>query len=71
MPEVTGDAALLLDEPTESALADALRTVLGSPATAARHRALGLLRATEFSWTRAAAAVEGAYLRALGRHAPV
>jgi glycosyltransferase involved in cell wall biosynthesis len=66
VPEVTGDAALLLDEPSEDALADALRAVLGSPATAASHRALGLLRATEFSWTRAAAAVERAYLRALG-----
>ena len=65
VPEVTGDAALLLDDPTEAALAAALVQVLGSPATAASHRALGLLRATEFSWPRAAAAVERAYLRAL------
>ena len=69
VPEVTGDAALLIDEPTEDALAKALTAIVGSAPTAARHRALGLLRATEFSWARAAGAVEGAYLRALGRSA--
>jgi len=63
VPEVTGDAALLLDEPTEEALARALVAMLGAPVTAASYRALGLLRATEFSWARAAAAVEAAYLR--------
>jgi hypothetical protein len=39
--------------------------VLGSPASAASYRALGLLRATEFSWPRVARAVEAAYLRVL------
>jgi alpha-1,3-rhamnosyl/mannosyltransferase len=67
VPEVTGDAAWLLDEPTEGALAEALVALLGSGPTAARHRALGLLRATEFSWTRAGAAVERAYVRAVER----
>jgi glycosyltransferase involved in cell wall biosynthesis len=63
VPEVTGDAALLIDEPTEDALARALVAMVGTPATAAAHRALGLLRATEFSWARAAAAVEAVYLQ--------
>jgi glycosyltransferase involved in cell wall biosynthesis len=63
VPEVTGDAALLIDEPSEAALADALLAIVGTPATAASHRALGLLRATEFSWARAARAVESVYLR--------
>jgi glycosyltransferase involved in cell wall biosynthesis len=65
VPEVTGDAALLLDEPTEDALAQALVAVVGEPATAASYRALGLLRATEFSWMRAARSVEHAYQRVL------
>jgi glycosyltransferase involved in cell wall biosynthesis len=63
VPEVTGDAALLLDDPTQDALAQALVAIVGSPATAASYRALGLLRATEFSWTRAARSVEAVYLR--------
>ncbi|MEO6027158.1 MAG: glycosyltransferase family 1 protein [Candidatus Binatia bacterium] len=67
VPEVTGDAAWLLDEPTEDALANALVAIVGSAPTAARHRGLGLLRATEFSWPRAAGTVEQAYLRAVGR----
>ncbi|MCC6763049.1 MAG: glycosyltransferase family 4 protein [Deltaproteobacteria bacterium] len=65
VPEVTGDAALLIDEPAEAALAQALVAMVGTPATAAAHRALGLERATEFSWARAAAAVEAVYLGAL------
>jgi glycosyltransferase involved in cell wall biosynthesis len=65
VPEVTGDAALLLDEPSEAALARALVAVVGAPATAARYRALGLVRATEFSWARSADAVEAAYVRVL------
>lgn len=63
VPEVTGDAALLIDQPTEDALAAALVAMVGTPATAAAHRALGLVRATEFSWARAAAAIESVYLR--------
>jgi glycosyltransferase involved in cell wall biosynthesis len=62
VPEVTGDAALLIDEPSEDALAQALVTMLSDPATAASYRALGRLRATEFSWTRAAKEVEAVYL---------
>jgi glycosyltransferase involved in cell wall biosynthesis len=67
VPEVTGDAAWLLDAPTEPALAQALVGMVGTPATAARHRALGLLRATEFSWARAAEQVEAVYRDAVTR----
>jgi glycosyltransferase involved in cell wall biosynthesis len=65
VPEVTGDAAMLIDEPTEEALGRALVAMIGAPATAASHRALGLLRATEFSWAQTARAVEAAYLAAV------
>jgi glycosyltransferase involved in cell wall biosynthesis len=66
VPEVTGDAALLLDEPSEDALGRALVAIVGDPTRAATYRALGRLRATEFSWARAARAVEDVYRRALG-----
>ena len=56
---------IMIDEPTEDALGRALVAMVGTPATAASHRALGLLRATEFSWARAARSVEAAYLEAL------
>jgi glycosyltransferase involved in cell wall biosynthesis len=61
VPEVTGDAALLLDEPSEQALAGALVTIVGDAATAASYRALGRLRAAEFSWRRTARMVERCY----------
>jgi glycosyltransferase involved in cell wall biosynthesis len=65
VPEVTGDAALLLDEPSEEALARALVTMVGDAATAASHRALGRLRAAAFSWARTARLVEQCYANAL------
>src|SRR5262249_27112450 len=65
VPEVTGDAALLLDEPSEEALAQALVTMVGDAATAASYRALGRLRAAEFSWTRTARLVEDCYASVL------
>src|SRR4029079_7235355 len=65
VPEVTGDAAWLLDEPSEEALARALVTMVGDAATAARHRALGRLRAAAFSWARTARLVEQCYANAL------
>ena len=65
MPEVTGDAALLLDAPSEEALARALVTMVGDAATAASHRALGRLRAAEFSWARTARMVEECYASVL------
>ena len=66
VPEVTGDAALA---PRRRRARRRWRAppvaMLGDPAAAARHRALGRLRATEFSWARVAAAVEAVYLGAL------
>jgi glycosyltransferase involved in cell wall biosynthesis len=61
VPEVVGDAALLLDTASEEALADALRRVLGDAHTAATLRARGLARARAFSWERTAAAVAEVY----------
>ena len=62
VPEVAGDAALLLDAASEDSLAGALLRVLGEPATAAALRDKGLARARRFSWARAAEATEAVYL---------
>lgn len=54
LPEVAGDAAILVPPDDIGALAGALRRVLGDPEEAARLRRLGLARAALFSWDRAA-----------------
>ncbi len=54
IPEVVGDAALLVDAEDAAALASALERVLSSEAEAARLRALGLARVARFTWRRAA-----------------
>lgn len=65
LPEVAGDAALLV-EPEPEPLADALGTVLADPALRTRLREAGLARARTFSWERTAAATLAVY-RAAGR----
>ena len=55
IPEVAGDAALLVDPLDEAAIAQALRQVLEDPALAERLRAAGLARAAQFSWQRTVA----------------
>ena len=54
LPEVAGEAALLFDPRDESAIAQALRRVMGDEALRERLRALGLARAREFTWERTA-----------------
>jgi glycosyltransferase involved in cell wall biosynthesis len=54
MPEVVGDAALLVDPLNEEELADALLRVVESTELRAQLRARGLQRAAQFSWERAA-----------------
>ena len=54
LPEVAGDAALLVDARDTSAIAFALRALLGRPELAADLRERGFKRAALFSWQRAA-----------------
>jgi glycosyltransferase involved in cell wall biosynthesis len=56
LPEVAGDAALLVDPRDEAAIAGALERVLTDPALADDLRARGRARAAEFSWERTARA---------------
>jgi glycosyltransferase involved in cell wall biosynthesis len=61
MPEVAGDAALLVDPTDEDAIADALRGVLTDAALADDLRRKGRERAAGFSWERTAKATLDVY----------
>ena len=52
LPEVTGDAAVLVDPYDVDSIVDGMRRVLTDPELAANLRRLGPLRAREFSWAR-------------------
>jgi glycosyltransferase involved in cell wall biosynthesis len=54
LPEVAGDAALLVDPHDPAAIGAALTRLLGDPAFAEDLRARGRVRAAEFSWERTA-----------------
>jgi glycosyltransferase involved in cell wall biosynthesis len=54
LPEIAGDAALLIPPEDEHALAGAIDTLLGDGALQERLRAQGLAQAQKFSWERAA-----------------
>jgi glycosyltransferase involved in cell wall biosynthesis len=54
MPEVAGDAAILVDPTSLDSVVAGLRSVLGSDTTASRLREAGPSRASEFSWERTA-----------------
>ncbi len=55
IPEATGDAALLVDDPTDAGvLAEVVQRVLLEPGLAEELRARGLAQAARFSWERTA-----------------
>jgi glycosyltransferase involved in cell wall biosynthesis len=65
LPEVAGDAALVLDPTDLDALAQAMVDVYRDPALRERLRARGLARAAEFSWARCAEETLAVYRAAL------
>ncbi|HEV8241957.1 MAG TPA: glycosyltransferase family 1 protein [Thermoanaerobaculia bacterium] len=65
LPEVVGDAALLVDPHDPGDLAEAMRRVLQEPGLAADLAARGPRQAARFSWERSAAQLEAALLEAL------
>ena len=69
MPEVTGDAAVLVDPYNVESIVDGIARVLTDPALAAELRRKGIARAREFSWERSVertrAAVPGSMRTAL------
>lgn len=61
MPEVLGDAALLVDPSRSDAVADAMRTTLKNDHIVQRLRVQGLARAATFSWEKAAQQIRQVY----------
>jgi glycosyltransferase involved in cell wall biosynthesis len=67
LPEVTGDAALLLPPDDAGAWADALRRVLSDKDLRATLSQRGLVRAQAFSWDESARTLGAVYLAAAER----
>ena len=61
IPELVGDAALLIDPLDEAALGDALRRVLAEPQITMAARRDGPAQAAQFTWDRAAQQLLGMY----------
>jgi glycosyltransferase involved in cell wall biosynthesis len=57
LPEVVGDAGLLVDPKDPRGIADAVMAVVTGPSDVARRRAVGLDRSAAFSWSATAEAV--------------
>lgn len=64
LPEVTGDAAVLVDPFDEAAIAEALRNLMENPDRRAELRVKGVQRAKRFSWEETARLTLQAYERA-------
>lgn len=67
LPEVVGDAGLLVSPDDPDGLAEAIRTVIEDDSLAADLRGRGLRRAATFSWSATARLTVEAYRAALGR----
>lgn len=66
LPEVAGDAALMVAPDDTEVLVEAMARVLGEPALAAQLRAAGLRQAARFSWLRTARETAAVYRAVLG-----
>ena len=66
IPEVVGEAGVLLDPDDEAAWAEEIARVLDDPGHVAQLTRLGLARAATFSWQRTAADTARIYRRLLG-----
>jgi glycosyltransferase involved in cell wall biosynthesis len=66
LPEVAGDAAILVDPYDVNAIAQAMRQVLEDPALAEALRQKGLERAKLFTWEKTARQTIAVYEKVLG-----
>jgi glycosyltransferase involved in cell wall biosynthesis len=66
IPEVVGDAGLLLDPDDEVGWSDAIERILDDRTHAQSLRAKGLARASQFSWERTARETAAVYRKLLG-----
>jgi glycosyltransferase involved in cell wall biosynthesis len=67
LPEVTGDAAILVDPYEVESIVEGMERVLTDPALGAELRAKGIARAREFSWERSVARTRELYQEVGGR----
>lgn len=65
MPEIAGDAAVLVDPSSTEQIAEAIRSVLSNTTLAQRMRDAGKLRAAKFSWKETARLTYVAYVDAV------
>jgi glycosyltransferase involved in cell wall biosynthesis len=61
LPEVTGDAAVLVDPYDVDSIRDGIRRILDDPQLAGELRIKGLKRAREFSWERSVEKTQRVY----------
>lgn len=66
IPEVAGDAALLVDPLSVEAIADAIGQIMASPGLAARLVERGYTQAARFTWERAATQLVEVYTSLMG-----
>jgi glycosyltransferase involved in cell wall biosynthesis len=66
LPEVAGEAAVLVPDGDEPALHATLERLLADPDEAARRRRLGLEHAAGFTWAASARSTVAVYEAALG-----
>ncbi len=66
LPEVVGDAALLVDPYSVEDIASGLERVLGDDALRAELVARGRARVKHFSWERSVGAIHAHYMKVLG-----
>jgi glycosyltransferase involved in cell wall biosynthesis len=70
LPEVVGEAALLVDPYSIEEIADALRRVLDDDELRGRLVELGRARVRHFSWERSVRAIHAGYMKVLGVAVP-
>jgi glycosyltransferase involved in cell wall biosynthesis len=70
LPEVVGDAAVLVDPYSVEDIADGLHRVLDDETLRAALIHLGHLRVAQFSWERSVRAIHDGYMKVLGVSAP-
>ena len=67
LPEVMGDAAVLVDPYDVESIVDGIARILSNPALSEELRAKGITRAREFSWERSVARTREIYQEVAGR----
>jgi glycosyltransferase involved in cell wall biosynthesis len=68
LPEVVGDAAVLVDPYNVESIVDGIARILSDPALSEKLRAKGIARAREFSWERSVARTRDIYQEVGGGH---